>query len=76
VDRGNQSNLIPSNIERREFTNSVGCWEDGAKLGEVREAALFHSGVPTGQGRLGIGKFLGKFIQTLSSDDVLKGRSS
>jgi hypothetical protein len=66
VNRGDQSNLVSSNIKHREFTNSVGSWEDGAKLGEVR-AARFHSGVPTGQGRLAIGKFLGEFIQTFST---------
>jgi hypothetical protein len=76
VNRGDQSNLISSNIKHRQFTNSVGSWEDSAKFGEVREAALFHSGIPTGQGRLGIGKFLGEFIQTFSSDDVHKGRLS
>jgi hypothetical protein len=35
VNRGDQSNLVSSNIEYGEFTNSVGSWEDGAKLGEV-----------------------------------------
>jgi hypothetical protein len=74
VNRGNQSNLFPAILKHREFTNSVGGWEDGAKLGEIREATLFHSGVPTDQGRLGTGKFLDEFIQTFSSDDVHKGR--
>jgi hypothetical protein len=57
VHRGDQSNLISSNVKHREFTNSVGSWEGGAKLGEVREAALFHSSVPTGRADVVSGNF-------------------
>jgi hypothetical protein len=35
MNRGDQSNLVSSDIEHREFTNSVRSWEGGAKLGEI-----------------------------------------
>lgn len=35
VNRGDQSSLVSSDIEHREFTNSVRSWEGGPKLGEI-----------------------------------------
>lgn len=75
VNRGDQSNLVSSDIEHRKFTNLVRGWEDGAKLGGICEGAIFHIGVPTGQSRLGIRKFLGEFIEAFSSDDMHKGHA-
>ena len=72
VNRNDQPNLVASNIEHREFTNLVGGWEDGAKLGEICEGALFHVGVPTGQRRLGIRKFLGESLRRFRVTTCIK----
>src|SRR5262245_41891940 len=55
------------------FTNSVGGWEDSAKLGNVGKVAILHCHVPMSQSRFGFGKFLSKFIQTFPSNYVHVG---
>jgi hypothetical protein len=50
MHRGNQSNLVASNIKHREFSNLVGVRKGLAQLGEIQKTAFSHDRVPTGQG--------------------------
>jgi hypothetical protein len=68
VNRRNQANSVSSNVKHGKFTNSVGGWEDVAKLGNVGKVAFLHSNVPMSERRFCLGIFLSKFVETFSSN--------
>jgi hypothetical protein len=43
VNRSNSANFVSTHVKHRKFTDSVGSWEDGAKLGKVGKVAFFHT---------------------------------
>jgi hypothetical protein len=68
VNRRNQANSVSSDVKHGKFTNSVGGWEDVAKLGNVGKVAFLHSNVPMSERRFCLGIFLSKFVETFSSN--------
>jgi hypothetical protein len=68
MNGSNQANSVSSNVKHGKFTNSVGGWEDGAKLGNAGKAAFLHSNVPISKRRFRLGVFFSKFVETFSSN--------
>jgi hypothetical protein len=50
MDCGDQSNFVPSNVEDREFTNSVGVRKGLAQLREIQKLLFSDNRVPTREG--------------------------
>jgi hypothetical protein len=70
MHRGNQSNLVASDIKHREFSNLVGMREDFAELGEIQKTAFWHDRVPTREGRFGVRVFFRELVQALPCNDM------
>ncbi len=73
MHRGNQSNLVASNIKHREFSNLVGVRKGLAQLREIQKPALSHNRVPTCKRRLGVQVLFRELVQALSRNDMHYG---
>jgi hypothetical protein len=74
MDRGNQSNFVPSDIKHSEFPNLIGLWENFAQLCEIHKPLFSRNRVPTRESRFRFRVFLREFIQSFPSNDVHYGR--
>ena len=70
VDRRDESHLIPSNVENREFSNLVGVGKNRSHLLNIREIGVPHLIEPLNQAGCTIRVNFSEIVQSFTRNDV------